>query len=147
MLPQKLARLIEGIETLTDRTERIEALISIAGKFQPVPHTVAVKPHPEENRVPACESEAFVWALENPDGTMNLYFDVLNPQGVSAKALAAILESTLSGSSAEEIAQVTDDVVFRIFGNELSMGKTMGLTAMLGMVRAAAKRSAKLKAE
>jgi hypothetical protein len=38
-----------------------------------------------------------VWALKKPDDTLKLYFAVENPSGVSAKALAAILDKTLSG--------------------------------------------------
>ena len=46
---------------------------------------------------PQCESDAYVWALKKPDDTLKLYFAVENPSGVSAKALAAILDKTLSG--------------------------------------------------
>ena len=34
------------------------------------------------------------------------------------------------------------DIVYTIFGRELSMGKSMGLMAMVTMVRAAAERAA-----
>jgi cysteine desulfuration protein SufE len=63
---------------------------------------------------------------------------VENPQGISAMALAEILRGSLSGAPLEEVAAVPADVVYRIFGRELSMGKSMGLMGMVNMVRAAA---------
>ena len=74
------------------------------------------------------------------DGTLTYYFAVENPQGISAMALAAILGDALSGVSLEEVAAVPADVVYRIFGRELSMGKSLGLMGMVNMVRAAARQ-------
>jgi sulfur transfer protein SufE len=71
---------------------------------------------------------------------VRLAFAVENPSGVSAKALAAILESTLSGLSPEEIASVDPEIVEQIFRQNISMGKGMGLMSMVQAVRALAKR-------
>ncbi len=141
-LPEPLERKLAALDLLEDRADRIEALISIADRFREVPPEVARRPFPEEARVPACESEAFVWSTERPDGTMALHFAVENPQGISAKALAALLEQTLSGLPPDEVTRVSPDVVYRIFGRELSMGKSMGLTALVDMVRRHAERRA-----
>jgi cysteine desulfuration protein SufE len=122
------------------RSERIDALISIAERYRPAPASVAEKPYNEAHRVPACESEAFVWATEREDGTLDFHFVVENPQGVSAKAMAVILGETVSGAPLGEVANLNDDVVYEFFGNELSMGKTMGLTSMIGMVRGEARK-------
>ena len=65
----------------------------------------------------------------------DLYFAVENPAGVSAKALAAILGKTLSGLPAREIAQVTPDIVEKIFRQNISMGKGLGLMSMVQAVR------------
>ena len=96
--------------------------------------------------MPACESEAYVWCDGRDDGGLALYFAVENPQGISAKALAAILDRTLSGLPPEEIARVPPEIVYRIFGRELSMGKSMGLMAMVGMVRRHAEQRLGLRA-
>ena len=53
-------------------------------------------------------------------------------------ALAEILRSSLSGAPLEEVAAVPADVVYRIFGRELSMGKSLGLMGIVNMVRTAA---------
>jgi cysteine desulfuration protein SufE len=138
--PPKLQEFLDTLSFFPDRTERIEALISVAERFTPMPEDVATKPYDEAARVPGCESEAFVWARPLPDGTLKFSFAVENPQGVSAKALAAILDETLSGEPLDQVAQVPDEVVFDIFGRELSMGKSMGLTGMVRMVTAEARK-------
>jgi cysteine desulfuration protein SufE len=135
--PEKLECLLEMLEGL-DRTDRIQMLVDIAGKFQQVPSTIAKRPYPVEHRVPGCESEAYVWAQPGYQGTLNFYFAVENPQGISAMALAAILGDSLSGISLEQIVTIPADVVYRIFGRELSMGKSLGLMGIVNMVRATA---------
>ena len=59
----------------------------------------------------------------------------------SAKALAVILGESLSGAPLDQVAQVSQDVVHRIFGDELSMGKSMGLMGMVSMIRNAARQA------
>ncbi len=140
MLPAKLARLVDAFALMPDRQERIETLIGIADRFRPVPPEVAQRPYPEENQAPACESEAYVWALPRPDGTLRFHFAVENPQGVSAMAMAVILDETLSGAPIEEVAEVPRDLPNKIFGTELSMGKSMGLSGMVALVTTAARR-------
>ena len=63
-----------------------------------------------------------------------------NPSGVSAKALAAILDKTLSGLPAAEVAKVDPEIVERLFRQNISMGKGMGLMSMVQAVQALAKR-------
>jgi len=137
-LPERLERLLATLEVL-DREDRIQLLVEIAGKFRRVPEGIARRPYPVERRVPGCESEAYVWTEPNTDGTLAYYFAVENPQGISAMALATILAS-LSGMPVDEVAAVPTDVVYRIFGRELSMGKSLGLIGMVNMVQAAARK-------
>ena len=92
--------------------------------------------------MPACESQAYVWSIPRPGDGLQFHFAVLNPQGISAMAMAVILDENLSGAAIREVARVPSDIVYRIFGRELSMGKSMGLMAMVTMVRSAAERLA-----
>jgi cysteine desulfuration protein SufE len=82
-----------------------------------------------------------VWAVRKPDGTLKLHFAVENPSGVSAKALAAILDKTLSGLTPEEIEKISPAIVEQIFRQNISMGKGLGLMAMVNAVRALAARA------
>ncbi len=133
--PEKLNKILEDFGEVTDRYERADLLIHYGDQFSPVPGDIAQRPFPEEHRVPACESEAYVWARPRPDGTLNFYFAVENPQGLSAKAMAYILGETLSGAPLDQVETVSPEIVFTLFGNDLSMGKGAGLTEMVRMVR------------
>jgi cysteine desulfuration protein SufE len=139
-LPEKLADLLATLELVDDRNVRIQLLIDLAEGFEEVPASVAPRPFPESHRVPGCESEAFVWAEPQGDGTFRYRFAVENPQGISAKALAAILDSTLSGVPPDEVARVPADLIYRIFGPELSMGKSMGLMGMIQKMQSETRR-------
>ncbi len=137
--PEKLQDLVDTL-SLVDRTGRIQLLIDIAERFQDVPAEVAERPFGEEHKVPACESEAYVWVRRLDNGRPKFYFAVENPQGISAKAMAVILDDCLSGQVPEDVARVSSDVVYEVFGRELSMGKSMGLMGMVSMVTLSAKK-------
>jgi len=136
--PAALTNLLELLAAM-GRSERMEMLIDLAGRFREPPVRVAAQPYPPEHRVPGCESEVYVWSEVLPDQTLKYYFAVENPQGISAKAVAVILDQTLSGAPIEEVLQVSPEIIYRIFGRELSMGKNLGLTNMLVMCQAAAR--------
>jgi cysteine desulfuration protein SufE len=134
-IPEKLQDLLETFAIIEDRQERIQLLIDMAEGFRPVPESIAKSPFPEEARVPACESEAFVFTETQPNNTLRYHFAVENPQGISAMATAVIIDKTCSGAPPEKIVNVPADVIYDIFGRELSMGKNMGLTNMLNMCK------------
>ena len=137
-MTDKLQQLVETFQ-MFDPADRTSMLLSYADQFREVPPSIATRPFPASHNVPECESDAYVWAQKHPDGTLKLYFAVENPSGISAKALAAILDRTLSGLPASEIATVTPDIVEKIFRQNISMGKGMGLMSMVEAVRALAK--------
>lgn len=136
--PEPLSRLADEVAGL-DLDERIERLIEWADEFVPVPREVAAPPYPEANRVPRCESDVSLFEVERPDGTLDFHFAVESPHALAAKAWAALLVRTCSGQPLERVADVPEDVMFRIFGHDLSMGKGQGLAGMLEMVRRAAR--------
>jgi cysteine desulfuration protein SufE len=125
MIPAKLQETLDDLDMLSDRQERIDYLISLAEEFtNPSPDEV---PRSAETRVPGCESEVYI--VPGPKIAVD------NPQGVSAMALATILENSVAGASPNQVREIPEDIVYRIFGNELSMGKSMGLTGMVRMVK------------
>ena len=138
--PPRLREHLEMLELLPDRADRIQYLISLADRFREVPPEVARRPFPEEHRVPQCESEAYTWATPRGDGTLDFHFAVENPQGISAKALGVILGEGLSGVPPEVVAAVPAELVYAVFGRELSMGKNLGLLGMLQIVHAYLRR-------
>ena len=146
--PDDLQDFVSTLQIL-DRADRIQMLIDVAERFQEVPAGIARRPFSDEHKVPACESEAFVWAQRMEaatedgdkagDGALKFHFAVENPQGISAKAMAVILDDYLSGRPVAEVAAISGDLVYDVFGRELSMGKSMGLMGMVSMVSQSAK--------
>ena len=143
-LPPTLQSVLETFDLFPDPADRTNLLLGYADQFREVPPEIATRPFDKSHQVPQCESDAYVWANRMPDGALNLHFAVENRSGVSAKALAAILERSLSGLPAEQIAQVDASIVERIFRQNISMGKGMGLMSMVEAVRALAKKAASL---
>ena len=139
MLPGALRDVIDTFALVSDPADRANLLIDFADRFRPVPPEIATPPFSKGHLVPYCESEAYVWLVPQADGTANLHFAVENPSGISAKALASILGSTLSGLTPAEIEQVSPDIVEQIFRQNISMGKGMGLMAMVQAVQALAR--------
>ncbi len=140
-IPQTLADLVDEFSFL-DRTERVDYLIEYADQFENVPERIALRPYPEERRVKRCESQAYVWAEDTDEGTQRYYFAVENPQGISAKSFCAILDDTVSGAPLEEVQRIPGDVVFGIYGKEISMGKGEGLLGILTSVQIFAREAA-----
>jgi cysteine desulfuration protein SufE len=139
-IPEKLRELLEEFRDIEDRDLKSELLIEYAERFSEVPAEIAQRPFDERNRVPACESDAFVFVVNKATVGSNktsphFFFAVENPQGISAKALAVILDETLSGSSRDQISAIHEELVFDIFGKELSMGKGLGLKSMVRLIR------------
>jgi cysteine desulfuration protein SufE len=139
--PERLRDFLETMAMVSDESERASFLISYADRFKEVPPDIARRPFSEDHRVPFCESEAFVWAVPTSDGSLKFYFAVENPSGVSAKALAVILDKTLSGARPEQVATVSPDIVEKIFRQNISMGKGMGLMSMVQAVQRLALRA------
>ena len=137
-MPEKLQQVIDMFQ-MFEPADRTSMLLSYADQFKEVPPSIATRPFPKSHQVPQCESDAYVWARKQPDGTMTFYFAVENPSGVSAKALATILDKTLSGLRPAEVATVDCGIVEQIFRQNISMGKGMGLMAMVNAVQTLAR--------
>ena len=143
--PPKLKERLEDFSFITDRRDRQEYLIQIADEFSKVrvPGSVAEQPYDENHRVKECESDAYVWWVDNEDGTLQYYFDVLNPQGLSAMAVSVIIEEASSGIPLEQVANIDASIIFDFFGKDVSMGKGQGLMGIIRMVTTAAQNKLK----
>ena len=137
----KLEKFLADLAAIQDRDERVELLIETAARFQGVPEHIAKRPYPESNLVPACQSEAYIFAQKQPDGTLKFHTAVENPQGISAKAMAVILDEFLSGAPLAQVIEVKSDIVYEIFGRGLAMGKGQGLMGMLFLTQALARNA------
>lgn len=139
MIP-RLQGLLDAFALMEDRAARVEELVRIARKFRPSAGQIPGPPFPETLRVPGCESEVFVQVREEEG--LRLDVEVANPQGISAMAVAAVLQDCLEGEPPQAAAGVPDDLATRLFGNELSMGKSLGLNNLVLAVKRGAARLA-----
>ena len=81
-MPQKLDELLEMFDMFPDPSDRTGLLLSYSEQFREVPPEIARRPFDKSHQVPQCESDAYVWAMKQPDGTLDLHFAVENPQEV-----------------------------------------------------------------
>jgi cysteine desulfuration protein SufE len=139
--PAKLSKLLRRIRAAATRAERIQTLIDVSRQYREVPQRIATRPYAKDHEVPGCESRVYMYTEDRDDGTLEFHFAVENPHGVSAKALAVILADTLSGAPLAEVAALSSDIVYDLFGQDLSMGKSMGLQGMVQGVARTAQRA------
>lgn len=143
MATQKnLQRVIDYFEKISDEQQRIQMLISYSKRFEEVPETVASRPFDQAHRVPECESDVYVWVDVDNDHNVDFYAAVDNPQGLSAKALGAVLQKALKDAKVEDIEKLDHELVYKVFGKQLSMGKNMGLMGMIQMIKAKTRQQA-----
>jgi cysteine desulfuration protein SufE len=138
MVPEAFQEIIDGLALLEDRQDRVEALLALGDEYMAKPKPDV--PRDAQHRVPACESEVYMNAVPAGEG-LKFQFAVDNPQGISAMALAEIIDQGLSGQPLGQVADVSEEVVYKIFGRELSMGKSAGLIGMIQMVKSAAAKA------
>ncbi len=139
-----LETIVQEIKEIEDRQDKLDILIEYGESFTEVPETLFKRPFPAYNKVPACESDAYVFPVEK-NGNLEFFFAVENPQGISAKALAVILAKGLNGRDKIEFSQIREEMAYDIFGKDLSMGKGAGLMSMIRMVKAFAEMHLKDK--
>lgn len=135
-IPEKLQDILDVFEMNPDRSNRYQLLIDFAEKFKPVSEKVVPRPYPESHRVPSCESQAFVFAEKRPDGLLNFHFAVENPNGISAKAVSAIMQDVASGASFDEILAIDPEIIFKFFSrDQLGIARSEGLRGIIKLVK------------
>lgn len=139
--PERLNKILSRIRSAGTRAARIHILVGIARRYRGVPEHVAKPPYAPEHQIPGCESRVFWFTEPRPDGTLDYHYAVENPHGISAMALAVILREALSGAPLEQVAAISTDVVYEIFGSDISMRRSMGLQGMVGVSVAAARQA------
>ena len=138
---EKLETLIDTFDEFPDPADRTDMLLSYADQFKEVPPEIATRPFPEKNQIPQCESDAYVWALSSRRDD-EAALRGREPIGHLRAGARHDPRQDPLGPPAAEIATVNCDIVERIFRRNISMGKGMGLMAMVDAVRALAKKAA-----
>ena len=90
--------------------------------------------HSTAGRTTIPSSTFYIDATDGSDGALG------TSTTTAWQTLGRIGDETLSGEPLEELAGLSADIPYEIFGRELSMGKSMGLMGMVAMVQRAAKQ-------
>ncbi len=142
--PEKLREVLEIFAE--NPGDRNAMLVEYSDQFEGVPERIATRPYPLSQQVPHCESETYVFVeplgdVNGGDTRLKFYYAVENPFGVSARSFSAILDQTLSGLPARDIAAMPiEDLVPTLFGKNISMGKGQGLLSIASVVKVLAQR-------
>ena len=126
--------IVEEFSFFGDWTERYQYLIDLGRKLPPFPDSL----RSEENNVQGCQSQ--VWLVADGDAT-RLDFRAISDSAI-VSGLIALLLRVYSGRSAREILD-TDPRFIEALGlaRHLSPTRSNGLAAMLGTIKAYAKKS------
>ncbi len=133
--------LVEDFASIDDQGQRADLLIELSEDYIEVPDSIASRPYPDSLKVPGCESDVYLFAVPETSGnSFKYHFAVDNPQGISAMAMAAFIDQTLSGVENSLVKDIDSEFVHTLFGKQLSMGKGQGLTNMIMMVKSLASK-------
>jgi len=116
---------------------------TLLSMFGPVAVALAGCSQPASTPAPAAPAAPAMSAVER--GKMLVMgggcHDCHTPKKIGPNGPEADLDKTLSGLPASEIATVNCDIVEKIFRQNISMGKGMGLMSMVNAVQALARRA------
>ncbi|MEV4278702.1 SufE family protein [Actinoplanes xinjiangensis] len=144
-MPPKLAEIVDEFAT-APRDVVLEMLLEFADAMPPLPEDLAG--HEGMEQVPECQTQFFLKATVQPDGSVVSLFDC-PPESPTTRAFAGILAEGLAGASATEVLAVPDDLYARMgLANAISPLRVRGGTAILGRLkRQVAEQVAPLQAE
>ena len=132
--------MLDTFAMFADPADRTNLLLGYADQFKEVPREVAARPFGRDHLVPHCESEAYVWALKQPDGTHEALLRGREPVGRVGQGAGGHPPPDRSpGSRPPRSPPITPDIVEQIFRQNISMGKGLGLMSMVQAVQALAR--------
>jgi len=131
-MPPKLAEIVDEFAS-APRELVLEMLLEFSDAVPPLPAELAG--HEGMEQVPECQTQFFLRAQVQPDGTVVSYFDC-PPEAPTTRAFAGILAEGLDGATADEILAVPDDLYARMgLGQAISPLRIRGGTAILARLK------------
>jgi cysteine desulfuration protein SufE len=131
-MPPKLAEIVAEFAT-APRDVVLEMLLEFADAMPPLPADLAG--HDGMEQVPECQTQFFLKATVQPDGSVVSLFDC-PPEAPTTRAFAGILAEGLAGASAVEVLAVPDDLYSRMgLSTAISPLRVRGGTAILGRLK------------
>ncbi|GAA1584578.1 SufE family protein [Actinoplanes couchii] len=131
-MPPKLAEIVDEFAS-APRDVVLEMLLEFSDAVPPLPTELAG--HEGMEQVPECQTQFFLKAVVQPDGSVVTYFDC-PPEAPTTRAFAGILAEGLAGASAAEILAVPDDLYARMgLSQAISPLRVRGGTAVLARLK------------
>jgi cysteine desulfuration protein SufE len=131
-MPPKLAEIVDDFAS-APREVVLEMLLEFSDAVPPLPAELAG--HEGMEQVPECQTQFFLRAQVQPDGTVVSNFDC-PPEAPTTRAFAGILAEGLAGAKTDEILAVPDDLYARMgLAQAISPLRIRGGTAILGRLK------------
>jgi cysteine desulfuration protein SufE len=138
-LPPKLQEIVDDFASAS-REEKVEMLVAYSESLPDLPAWL------EEERakmqpVPECMTPTFLFAEQQPDGSLVFHFDI-PPQSPTVRGLAAILANGLNGSQPDEILAVPSDFYLKMkLDQAITLQRLNGFLGILAHMKQAAVRA------
>jgi len=137
-LPPTIARVLSRFQSM-GREEKMQALVHYSKKLEPLPERFR-----ELDRgafsVPECQTRVDLFP-EAHDGKLHFYADLNVRQSPTIAAFLAILFSAINEQPAATTLAIPDDFVSQVMEGIGLSGREVGLNAMVGRLKAYAKRA------
>ncbi|MEU4621147.1 SufE family protein [Actinoplanes sp. NPDC023801] len=131
-MPPKLAEIVDDFAS-APREVVLEMLLEFADAVPPLPADLAG--HEGMEQVPECQTQFFLKAIVQPDGTVVTHFDC-PPEAPTTRAFAGILAEGLAGATAAEVLGVPADLYARMgLAQAISPLRVRGGTAVLARLK------------
>jgi cysteine desulfuration protein SufE len=137
-LPPTIARVLSRFQSM-GREEKMQALVHYSKKLEPLPERFRELDRGEFS-VPECQTRVDLFP-ETHDGKVHFYADLNVRQSPTIAAFLSILFSAINEQPAETTLAIPSDFVSQVMEGIGLSGREVGLNAMVGRLKAYAKRA------
>jgi cysteine desulfuration protein SufE len=142
-LPPTIARVLSRFQSM-GREEKMQALVHYSKKLEPLPEKFRGLDRGDFT-VPECQTRVDLFPEER-DGTLHFYADLNVRQSPTIAAFLAILFSAINDQPPETTLAIPSDFVSQVMEGIGLSGREVGLNAMVGRIKAFARRASKSSA-
>ena len=136
---EKLQSTVDMFQSV-DAESRLELLLDYAKRLPTLDRCFHEARDAGLGKVPECQTPVFL-LVEEIEGCLRIHVDV-GDEAPTVKGLLSILVEACDGHSPHVVASIPDDLLSRLgLHTVLRMNRAMGFSAMLGRLKASAKRS------
>src|SRR3954471_21709715 len=137
-LPPTIARVLSRFQSM-GREEKMQALVHYSKKLEPLPEKFRELDRGEFT-VPECQTRVDLFP-ETHDGKLHFYADLNVRQSPTIAAFLAILFGAINEQPPETTLAIPSDFVSQVMEGIGLSGREVGLSAMVGRLKAYARRA------